>query len=172
MTEITDLEQRITAALNRIRRGVEALESRAIDARQDAGQPASAGPGADAGRLADLEAELDDERTANAQLEERVKALKLRQDGRLAELEAQVLAQNGRFASLDGELQRLRQTNADLREANARLRDAVAEDLVSPELVNAALKAELDALRAVRATDRAEIDAIIGELQPLIAETE
>lgn len=172
MTEITDLEQRITAALNRIRRGVEALESRAIDARQDAGQPASAGPGADAGRLAGLEAELEDERTANAQLEERVKALKLRQDGRLAELEAQVLAQNGRFGTLDGELQRLRQTNADLREANARLRDAVAEDLVSPELVNAALKAELDALRAVRATDRAEIDAIIGELQPLIAETE
>ncbi len=50
------------------------------------------------------------------------------------------------------------------------LREAVADEQVSPELVNSALKAELDALRAVRAADRAEIDAIVGELQPLIAE--
>jgi len=172
MIEIEALEQRITAALDRIGRGMAALETPgpAIAPPFFEAAPARADP-AEAERIAALERALEDERIANGQLEERVRVLKERQDGRVAELEAQVRAQAGRYGAIDAELQRLRQSHADLREVTARLRAAVAAETGSPELVNRAMLAELDALRAARAADRAEIDAVMAELKPLIAET-
>jgi len=156
MSDIPQLEQRITAALDRIRRGVEA---------------ASAGGEADAQaneEVRDLTEKLAEEQTANAQLEERVRLLKERQDGKLAELESNVEAGRTRAARMDRELQRLRQVNAELRSNNARLREAVAAGVSEPHLVNKAMLAELEALRATRAADAAEMDAILDELTPII----
>lgn len=151
MSEISALESRITAALDRIRQGVDGLGA------------ASAVSDADA-----LNAQLTEERTANAQLEERVKALKERQDTRIAELEARVEAQKMQVASLDAELQGLRTSNADMREMNAQLRDALAKGVAEPELVNRAMMAEVDALKAQRNADAGEVDAILAELKPLV----
>ncbi|MEL6960659.1 MAG: hypothetical protein AAGL89_17105, partial [Pseudomonadota bacterium] len=94
MSDIESLEGRITAALDRISAGAERLA-----ALEPAPVAADGAPSEDlAAQVAQLTARLDEERTANAQLEERVKLLKERQDGKLAELEANVEAGRGRSA--------------------------------------------------------------------------
>ncbi|MDX8353374.1 hypothetical protein [Cognatiyoonia sp. IB215182] len=148
MSDISELEGRITAALDRIRRGMEAQ-----------------GSGGDA----DLQTALDEERAANAALEERVQLLKERQDGQVAALTEQVATQKAQMQALDTELQRLRAATAQMREMNTQLRQAVTEGL-APELVDAAVAAEIEALEAQRAADAAEITAILAELKPLVEE--
>lgn len=155
MNDVTALEARISAALGRIETGLGRIA--------DAG--ASDGPGATA-----LQSKLDEERFANAQLEERVKALKDRQDTKVAELMAQVAQQRDQLAALDHEMQRLRASNADLRDVGAQLRAAATEGAANPELINRAMQAEVEALTAQRASEAAEVDAILAELKPLIAE--
>ncbi len=153
MSEINALEGRITAALERISAGMSQVSSAPVS-----------------GDAAALQTQLDEERTANAQLVERVKVLKDRQDTKIAELEARVSAQSAQMATLDGELQRLRASQADLRDMNAQLRSVAAEGAADPELINRALIAEIDALNAQRSADAAEVDAILAELKPLIEE--
>lgn len=160
MSDISDFETRISAALDRIRKAAE---------RGAAMPDAPAAPQTkDTTDLEALRSQLDEERAANAQLEERVKLLKQRQDGKLSELEASVEANRKRAAGMDRELQRLRQVNADLRDINEQLRKAVEAGVSEPHLVNKAMMAELEALRATRAADAAEMDAILGELRPII----
>ncbi|MDG1377549.1 MAG: hypothetical protein P8P56_11170 [Yoonia sp.] len=159
MSEIDSLQGRITAALDRIGAGVSQL--------------AKTAPAAESSAVADADAlrgQLQEERSANAQLEERVRVLKERQDSNIAKLEKRVETQAATLATLDAELQRLRASNADLREMNAQLRSAASDGATSPELINRATIAEVEALAAQRAADVAEIDAIITELKPLIEE--
>ena len=153
MSDIKELEGRIAAALERISNGLPNKMS-----------------GSSTGDSAGLQAALDEERSANAQLVERVKALKERQDTKIAELEARVAAQADQMANLDGELQRLRTSNADMRELNAQLRSAASDGSADPEMINRALVAEIDALKAQRSADASEVDAILNELKPLIEE--
>lgn len=152
MSDISGLESRITAALDRIRRGVEA--------RAKGGSDDSA-----------LETALAEERAANAALEERVRALKERQDSQVAALTERVDTQKSQLQALDTELQRLRASNAEMREINAQLRQAVTEGL-APELVDKAVGAEIAALAAQRAADAAEVTAILAELKPLVEEAQ
>lgn len=163
MSDIPELETRIAAAFARIQTGLEGLAA-----------PVAAAPRADGdvdaltAQVSALEAKLDEEKTANAQLEERVKLLKERQDGKVAELESNVDAGRARAARMDRELQRLRQVNAELRDNNSQLREALTAGVSEPHLVNKAMLAELEALRANRAADAAEMDAILKELTPII----
>ena len=162
MKEITELEGRLSAALDRIRRGMEAARAGAAETGE--AQELAANTAA-------LEAQLGEERTANAQLEERLRTLGQRQETTVAALEKELRGYRERFAGIDRDLQRLRQVNAELRDINARMRDAMAEDMAEPHLVNKALLAEIEALRATQAADRAEVEAVLGELKPLIEET-
>ncbi len=153
MSDIEGLQSRIMAALDQIGQGIDGL---------DAG----------GGDIDTLRQELADEKLANAQLEERVKALK----AKLAEAEAAGAkagsADEERGAGLrklDAELQALRLANKHLRENNAALREANAEGVAEPHLINKAMMAELEGLRAVRASDRAEMDAVLAELDALVA---
>ncbi len=160
MSEISDLESRITAALDRIRAGVGAMAAAPIrDAPRD-----------DDPQVAGLLAQLAEEKTVTAQLEERVSALKQRQDGQLADLKLRDEQGRTRLASVDRDIQKLRQANADLRASNAKLREALTEGVAEPHLINKAMLAELDALRAVRAADAAEVDLVIDALTPIIEE--
>ncbi len=163
MSDISILEGRITAALDRIRRGVEWMDELAAAAPV---LPAGA-PGQE---TAALRARLEEERTVNAQLEERVRALKERQDGRLSHLETEVAENRARLSGMDEDLQRLRQTNAELRAMAAQLREALAEGVTEPQLINRAMLAELESLRAARAVDLAEVNAVLTELRPFIGE--
>jgi len=151
MSDISNLESRITAALDRIRQGLDAV-----------GGQAAADPG--------LQAALEEERAQNAELVERVRILKERQDTQVASLTLRVETQSKHLMKLDEELQQLRASNVQLRDMNATLRETVTTGL-APELLDAAVNAELEALNAQRSADAAEVDAILDELKPLIEET-
>jgi phenylalanyl-tRNA synthetase alpha subunit len=155
MSQIEELEHRITAALDRIGKGMEALG------------PAGAGT-ADAEELETLKAALEDEKLVTAQLEERIKALHEKQDARLAGIEARSAEQSETMSRLDKELQRLRAANEQLRTSNVALREANEAGVGEPHLINKAMLAELEGLRAARAADLAETGAILGAMAPLL----
>ncbi|MBS1301639.1 hypothetical protein [Loktanella sp. SALINAS62] len=145
MSEIKTLEARIKVALDRIR----------AHAMRDKGD-------------ADLQVRLTREQQAKADLEDRVAALKDRQDTRIAALEEEATAHADRLETLDGAIQRLRAANADLREEAEALRNAATDGVVDAEAINRALVAELEALRADRAAESAEIAALLGTLKPVL----
>ena len=157
MSDISELERRITAALDRAAQAMDRL-----------GVATASDGGVDAAALAD---ELEAERVANAQLEERVRAIKEKQETMVAGLEGQVARLRAQVESRDGELSRLKAVGDDLRKSNQALREANASALPDPELVNGSLVVELDALRAARSADRAEIDDILATLAPVLKET-
>lgn len=71
---------------------------------------------------------------------------------------------------LDTELQQLRLANEQLRTSNAALREANAEGLGDAGLINAAMAAEIEGLRAAQASDKAQVNAVLARLEPLLAE--
>lgn len=150
MSDIEELQQRISAAMERVAGGLENL-GKADTSEADA-----------------LKQALEEERTVSAQLEERLRALKDRQAQELATAQAQAAESGEKVAALDLELQRLRGANDKLREANAALREANAAGLGDATLINGGLQAEVDALKAARAADMAEANAILTALTPLL----
>lgn len=155
MSDITDLQSRITTALDRIGIGLDALV-KAPEADVDSDE------------VIGLRAALEDERTANAQLEERVLAIKQKQDGTVRSLSGEVERLRGLLETEEAAIARLTRVNAELRANNAALREAIAEGVAEPHLVNKAMMAELDALRAAQSADRTEVDAVLGEVSRLI----
>ena len=149
MSDIDDLQRRITAAMDRI-----------------AGSVGNAGA-AQAKIAAELATALEDEKLANAQLSERLQALKDRYDVEVSDAKAVANAE-ARITALDLEVQRLRTASDQLRQSNAALRAANEEGVGEPHLINAAMVAELEALRAGRAVDVAEASSIISALMPLL----
>jgi len=67
-------------------------------------------------------------------------------------------------------VQKLKQANQKLRQSLQDLRETAAEGATEPDLINQAVLSELEGLRAARDGDRAEMDAILGELKPLLEE--
>lgn len=150
MSEIDALQQRLTAAMDRIAAGVGHLGS------------------ATAEGLAAVQADLEDEKIANAQLTERVRKMAERQEQAVSEANTASQAAQARVAAMDIELQRLRKANDQLRQSNAALRNANEEGVGEPDLINAAMMAELEGLRAVRAAEAAEVSGIISAMTPLL----
>ncbi|MCB4454051.1 colicin transporter [Leisingera sp. McT4-56] len=169
MNQIEELQGRIQAALERISAGTAALqEARAADkarAEDAAAEAAKAAESAAAGAAnAELEQALDEERTANAQLEERVKVL----HARLKEAESSApagTASDEDVAAMQAELELLRNEAGDpaekqaLRAEVARLkgelevaannaanaREALEDQLAEAQAANDTLKAQLAA---------------------------
>ncbi len=136
-------------------------------------EPDAPPPGVPVGGEDDVEAlraALEDERIANAQLEERVRAIKAKQSSLVAALEERVAEQQTAMARLDGDLQRLRAANDQLMETSAALREAQEAGLADPDLIDRAMQAELEALRARQAADAAETGAVLAALGALVAE--
>ena len=152
MTDIASIESRLASALERIERGVETMGS---------------GAGASAENAA-LKQKLEDEQTANAQLAERVKALADRQDQVAGPMEAKVEAQAKQIAELGDELEKLRAANADLTDIATKLRDAASTGAADAELINRAVMAELDAVKAARSADAAELGTLLAQLKPIV----
>jgi septal ring factor EnvC (AmiA/AmiB activator) len=161
MDEIEAFRNRIGQSLAVIAEGIERLG-------QDV--PAAPAPQADTAELVALRAMLEDERVVQAQLEERVRSLRERLERGTAEAESAAAAAQAEMAAMDQALQGLRQTTADLREVVGQLRAALAEEVAEPALVNRAMLAEIEALRAERAADLAEVHAVYGALRPLVRE--
>jgi hypothetical protein len=165
MQEIGELEQRITAALERIGKGVDRL---AQLPRAPVPQPpvpqAPAAPVADAA----LRAQLEEEKSLTAQLQERLRSLKERDSKSDLQEKVDKLTQQLDVQGL--ELQRMRRTTATLRDQLAALRAAQTAGVTEPQLINKAMAAELDALRALRLTEVAEMDDILAALEPHLTE--
>ncbi len=155
MNELSDYERRIGAALERI---AGALGRSAA---------APAGGGQD---VAALQEALDAERAANAQLTERVRAIKDKQETMVAALERNVARLTQQLDAQGREVMRQKRLNAQLTETNRSLSDAARSGVTEPHLLNRAMMTELEVLRAARAADVAEMDEILSELKPLIGE--
>ena len=82
---------------------------------------------------------------------------------------SELARQNDMLVQLDNELQNLRQANEQLLSANTALRDANAEGVSDSELINSALVAEIDGLRAAQASDQAQVNVVLAKLEPLLA---
>ncbi|MFN3642393.1 MAG: hypothetical protein ACK4TB_05635 [Gemmobacter sp.] len=156
MTDIAGYEARITAALGRLALALDRLG------------PGAAAPAAEGEGLA---AALEAERTANAQLAERVRALRARQDATVAALEARIAELTQAADAQALEMQRIRQVNTKLRDALRALR-AAAEGASDPALIDRAMAAELEALHAARSAEIAEMDDILAALDPVVVQLE
>jgi len=152
MNDIAEFERRIVGALDRASQALDQL-----------------GAGGD-GDTTQLKAELEAERVANQQLEERVRAIKEKQETMVARLESEVADLRAALQTRDAEVQQMRSVNDALRESNADLRDANAQGLAEPHLVNKSMMSELESLRAQRAADRTEIEDILATLDPVLQE--
>ncbi|MBS9716431.1 hypothetical protein ACFFUT_10630 [Pseudohalocynthiibacter aestuariivivens] len=158
MSDIADLERRITAALDRIGQSVEAI---------DQSEP---GTTDDTEEVARLSEELEAEKTANAQLQERLRTVHEKLEAKIAELETSNSQLTEELAAQTTGLQQMKQANAQMRESNQKLRDANQEGVGDSHLINKAMMAELEALRATQSSDRAEMDAVLNELKPFVGE--
>jgi chromosome segregation ATPase len=132
----------------------------------------SAGAGAELAPAVDtaaLDAELDTLRIELEATRARAEAAEAA-SGADAPVDEGVSAElDQRLGELDGELQNLRASNDQLRQSNAALRAANAEGVGDPTLINAGLEAEVEGLKAARATDQAEVNAVLARLEPLLA---
>lgn len=156
MTETIEFEYRISTALDRIGRGLEVLARPA---------PSVADAVGDAAETMALREALAAERAANAQLSERVRAIRDKQDTTLGALERKFAVATRELEQMAHDMAQFKRANADLAEANRALLEAAPD----AALADAALRAELDSLRAERAADRAELDAILAGLDALLA---
>lgn len=155
MSDISELETRITTALERIGLGLAEMGPASSDTENE---------------TAKVQLALDEERTVNAQLEERLHGLKDQHQTALSELQAELARLRDQVSSEEKTLTRLRKVNADLRANNDALRSAASDGVVEPHLINKSMMAELEGLRAAQAADRAELDSVLGELGAVIAD--
>lgn len=158
MNDLGQVEQRLSAALERIARRIER-----------AGPPGrTADPEAET-TIAALRSQLEKERAANAQLSERVSQVKSRQETTVAQLERKLARLTEQLDLQSLEMLRLKKANSRLIEANSGLRLAQAEAFPDATLVNKSISAELEALQAERRAEMAEMEEILAELKPLVA---
>ncbi len=153
MTDIADLTKRISEALERTTTSLETLGGTPPDAAR-------------------LEEALEAEKTANAQLEERVKSIREKQETTVADLESRVSEMTETLEARDRDLQKLRRVNSTLRETIAQLREAHAAALPDPHLLNKSMQSELEALRAASAVDAAELTEVMAALDAIVKEAE
>jgi DNA repair exonuclease SbcCD ATPase subunit len=155
MSDISELESRITAALDRIAWSVE-------NGLDQPASPATAAPLGDSDIAEDLEIERATNQklsAASAENMAQIERLEVRVT-RLADKLEQTEAENKR---LENVIETLSENNDALREANA----AYQGDANSAE---AGANAQLDHLRALRDADRGELDDIMAELAPIVKE--
>ncbi len=152
MDDISDYERRITAALDRAQQALDKIGA------------------SEAGDAEALKTELEAERVANRQLEERVRAIKETQEKTVAALEAKVAELSKALTARDAELQQIKGVNEELRKSNGALREANASGVADPTLVNSAMVTEIESLRAARAAERAELEDILATLEPIVKE--
>lgn len=159
--DIAEFERRISAALDRIGKGVDRITRPPAPAVDTAPLETE---------IRRLRAALEAEKAQTARLTAALRAVPEVQTP--AQMEAKVEKMTRQLDVQGLEIQRMRKTNIQLREQIRALNDAARAGATEPHLINKAMMAELEALRAQRQTETAEMDEILAELRPLIAEAE
>ncbi|WP_425045486.1 hypothetical protein [Primorskyibacter sp. S87] len=149
MSQIEDLQSRITAAMERISTGLDVLSEQSANMLTDDSGGAAEG---DAENFSEVAAALEEEKLANAQLEERLKSLKARHAEELAAL--QDTHGEADSAELEAEIAGLKAQLEQKAEAES------ARDAAEAEI--AELKAQLE--------DRSQIEAFEAEIETLKAQ--
>lgn len=186
MSEIADLENRLSAALDRIARGVDGFGAVSGPAHDVGGDSQAL-----ADRIAELEATLESERLAKAALEDQIKtmseaaaahgtatdgaevdALKKTHAEELEYQRAVAASEREAWEGLNSRLVRMRRTNKLMRSNAAALREAAMANVADPDTINESLKLELEAVQAAQELERAETDVILKTLQPLLGDPE
>lgn len=181
MEKTEELERRIAGALGRIGTAVrtlaeappkvvETVVERVVEVPAAATKVSS--ESAAAAEIRRLQAELDAQESRNAQLDDRVRLIRERQDATVATLETRIGALGAQLDAQGNEVQRLRMVNVQLREAMRGLREALTEGMADPGAINRAMLAELESLRATRLAEMAEMDEILTALDPLVSKAE
>lgn len=165
MQEISALEKRITAALDRIGRR---LDQPSASATAGARAPAAASAPVEAVEVAALQSQLDEERALTLRLQKQLRVSKEREAKGDTEAKLERLTRDLDVQGL--ELQRMRRINAALLQQVEALREAQMNGVTEPQLINKAMMIELDALRALRLTEMAEMDEILAALEPHLTE--
>lgn len=156
MSEFAELEQRLMAALDRI---------------EAAADKSPAQGGVDPEEMNRLKAALDDAERARETAEAQLHELRAQHSQTFDQLEESLNAQRKTTTALDSELQRLRQVNKLLEDNNRALRQACETGQVDAALINQAMLAELESMRTQRATEKAEIEAAMAAIEPLLVST-
>ena len=164
MTEIEDLQRRIAVALDRNGRGVDRLST------TGATDGAKAQLNAATSELSRLKAALEEEKTVNAQLTERLKAVKGRDGATTQALETRIEGMTRQLDVQGLEMQRLRKSTAQLRDQLRAMTEAAVDGGTDVSMINRAMATELEALRALRSAESTEVEEILSELTPLIRE--
>jgi len=157
MSELAELEQRLMAALDRIEAAAE--------------KTPAASDGLDPEEVNRLKAALDDAERARETAEAQLHDLREQHSQTFDQLEESLNAQRKTTTALDSELQRLRQVNKLLEDNNRALRQACETGQVDAALINQAMLAELESMRTLRATEKAEIEAAMAAIEPLLIST-
>ena len=174
MQDITALEQRIAAALDRIGRHVDQLGAKPAPAPAPApvvaAAPAAPLAAADSDAVAALQALLEEERSLTSRLQKQLRVSKEREaKGDMQDKLDRVTRQ------LDAkglEVQRMRRATILLTQQLEMLRATQIEGVVNAQQINRSMMTELDALRALRLTEMAEMDEILAALEPHLTEAE
>ena len=169
MPQIDVTERRITTALDRIRKSIETepipqIDNTVVLELEEKLRILQS-------TLQAAKADLSDEQSTNAQLEQRVRRLRDRQQGFLTKLEADIGKQQAAMRKLDADLQTQRVANEQLRQSNHSLRTANESGVADPELINKAMMDEIVALHAARSTDQSEAQVVITSLNVLLQKT-
>lgn len=160
MSQIEELQRRIIAAMDRIGAGVDVLGDAPAAARSD--NP-------------DLRTALEEERLANAQLEERLKALKERHDSEIDAMRSDIETlrnqpvENSEAVALREQLSEAASKLASVEAARAELAEAKAALENNDEV--ATLKAEIVTLRAQASTAEA-LQTQVSQMRAELADSE
>ncbi|MDC0737468.1 hypothetical protein N6L24_04210 [Cognatishimia sp. SS12] len=193
MSEIADLENRLSAALDRIARGLDHIDTgNNGESGADGAEALAAAQSEIAALKAALEAERDDKKALLSEISDLkrlsepsplpaatpaatgedsdIAALKETHAAEIAQLRAAAVAEREAWEGLNSRVVRMRRSNKQLRSNTVALRQAAAEKVVDAEVINQSLQTELDAERAAHELERAETDVILKTLQPLLGE--
>jgi len=153
LAQLEALQARITTALARIGSGVEGLENAAVAAAASA-------------QNTELEQALDEEKMANAQLEERLKTLR----GRLTAAESAAAPTPVSDPKKDEEIAALQAEVQLLRNEIGKAADTSAQEALTEEVKR--LKIELEGARNGAASQKDQIFSLEGEIASLVRQLE
>ncbi len=161
MSELDSYQKRISAALDTISE----IVSRA-GTEEPPSEPTAVGD--DSQTVTRLEEKLAREKERVEKQNEKIEVLKERRETFTTHMEEKFSKLVARIEGFEMQVQRLKDANAQLRDSSTNLREKNLELLGDANEVNQSMAAELEALKAVRAADVQEMDAILDELKPLV----
>lgn len=174
MSDTKQVTSRLMSALERIERGVEkdgtaskGVADNMAATLSELSAIKSKHSDAEA-RIAKLTAELKQKSEQQDELERKLKSTRVKSWNFRKSVEKRHETQKEAMQDLDDRLQALAGVNRALRRNNRLLREANAEGLPNSELINTSLQAELEALRATRDVEIAEITTARETLKTLL----